>query len=145
MLFKSLIAVAAFSASFAMADETPTMVTISATSFSPEQSSAIVSDLSAYLTSLTAQPEYTSVASVLATAIPADELADIDELVTATTYPSWYTSLPDDAQAYLNSIGIAEASIINKDVAGAAPTAAPMLKYVGGAAGIVAAGAAALL
>ncbi|MCJ1230564.1 hypothetical protein MMC12_007238 [Toensbergia leucococca] len=128
--------------SFASADSSSAIIT----SISPAQSSQASKSLAAYLTSLTAQSKYTSVQSVLATAIPSSVLAEIEadpsdfaqEFVTGTStdLPAWYTDLPSDAQSYIASVGQAEISIATKVLGGAA---APRQT---GAQGMVVAGAA---
>ncbi|KAI9752877.1 MAG: hypothetical protein M4579_005444 [Chaenotheca gracillima] len=116
------------------------------TSISPDQSSKIESDLSTYLTHLTAQPEFTSVALVLQTAVPFSVLQDLEadpqgyyeSIITGTATPSWIAALPTDAQKYLESVGSAEIALATKDLGNAAPQPTGALKLAGAAvAGVV--------
>lgn len=90
------------------------------------------------------QPAYTSNAAVLATAIPSSDLeqiaADPTDFLSqfASSTPAWYSNLPSSVQSYYKSIGSAEASIINQDVKGPAPTVGPKGKVVVAAVGMVA-------
>jgi hypothetical protein len=110
-----------------------------------------VSDASNYLTSVTAQPEFSAFTSVIGSIVPESELPDnfldtaaANSLATAT--PTWWTKLPTSAQAYYTSIIADQLSIVSKDFKGpAAPTAAPMMKAAGVAAAGALAGAAMLL
>ena len=85
----------------------------------------ISSDYAAYLTSVIAQPAYTSAVKEMVTAsdVPA-ELVDAantnpielaQAFLTATATPSWYPGLPSDLQAYVSSIANAGATIAAKD------------------------------
>ena len=65
--------------------------------------------------------------------------AYLESFATATAFPSYIAALPSDVRSYLSSVGVAEASIISKDLpAAAAPTGRPA-KLMGGmaAAGVV--------
>lgn len=90
----------------------------------------IQSDIGAYVSSLAAQPAFTSVQSVLATGLPKSIFDDPSAnpagfLATATALPSYFTALPSDVLSYLRSVGLAEISIVTKDLgAGGASTAA---------------------
>lgn len=64
--------------------------------------------------------------------------------MTETATPSWYSAIPTSYQNYLSSVGVAEASIVSKDVTGPAPTTAPGVKVVGAALAVGAAGLALL-
>ncbi len=126
-------------------------------SFSPAdsarpQATHILNDLESYFSSLTQQPEYTSVLAALQSAIPSSVLEQINvdpsdylqSILTETATPTWYSAIPTSYQNYLSSVGVAEASIISKDAKGPAPTNAPGVKAVGAALALGAAGLALL-
>ncbi|KAK0514423.1 hypothetical protein JMJ35_003040 [Cladonia borealis] len=100
------------------------------TTISPAQETKAIKDLSAYLTSLTAQPAYTAAAAAFASAVPSDVQSEIENdpdaylqsVLTETALPSWFSALPTSALAYFSSVGQAEISIISKDAKGPAPT-----------------------
>ena len=112
----------------------------------------ILHDLESYLSSLTSQPEYTSVLDALESAIPESVLQEIEadpsdylnSVITGTATPSWYSAIPTSYQNYLSSVGVVEASIVSKDATGPAPTKAPGAKVVGAALAVGAAGLALL-
>ena len=70
---------------------------------------------------------FTSAFSVLATAVPASDVAKaaadpsgyLQSALTATATPSWYSALPTQYQSYFESIGSAQLSIVNAATAGA--------------------------
>ncbi|QDS69462.1 hypothetical protein FKW77_006168 [Venturia effusa] len=86
----------------------------------PTQSSI----LSSFFASLTAQPAYTSIAAVIATALPDSIVASIEAAATATTgegngpggflfatgtqnvltTQGWFTALPSDVKSYVSSV-----------------------------------------
>ncbi|MCJ1395774.1 hypothetical protein MMC18_008660 [Xylographa bjoerkii] len=111
-------------------------------SVTPAQASNIVADVINYIASVEAQPQYTCVQSVLATAVPASASFNLVSFLpyfqTASPFPPWFAGLPTDVQSYINSIAAAETSIANKDLKAAAPQATVGLKLVGG---VLAAGA----
>ena len=97
----------------------------------------------AYQTSLAEDRAFSSVASVLATALPPmvlEEIRDdpdafLSDMATATALPAYITGLPSDVRDYLSSVAAAEASIISKDLsAAAAPVAAAAAPTTGRAA-----------
>ena len=112
----------------------------------------VLDSLSKYLTSITAQPEYSSAQQALASAIPASILTEIEgdpsdylsSVLAGGTLPSWYTALPTSYQNYFSSIGAAEESIVSKGSQGPAPTQGPRAKVVGAAMAVGAAGLALL-
>ncbi|MCJ1291892.1 hypothetical protein MMC34_003440 [Xylographa carneopallida] len=113
---------------------------------SPAQASHISADIASYLSTLTTQPGWVSAVSVLATAIPSSDYSNglsayLQQVVTATALPSWYTAMPSDVQSIFSSVGAAEVSIVTKDLAAAAPQPTAALKVMGG---MLAAGAAGL-
>lgn len=87
------------------------------------------SKLSSFFASLTAQPAYTSIASVVATAIPDSLIESIEDSLTATTpaapggflfgtgtqnvltTQSWFTALPSEVKGYFSSV-VAEEKVI---------------------------------
>ncbi|MCJ1251884.1 hypothetical protein MMC30_009122 [Trapelia coarctata] len=112
---------------------------IATISVNPSQSSKIQADASSYFSSLYAQPQWTSVISVLATGLPESEIESITAdpanffvlLATATALPPAYKSLPSDVQSYLSSVGAAEASIVNKDTGNDAAPSGIAMKAAG--------------
>ncbi|KAE9970607.1 hypothetical protein BLS_001967 [Venturia inaequalis] len=96
----------------------------------PSQLSAAVSRISAYQTSLTAQSQYTSVGSIIASAIDKNDNAGVEATTTvwepATTYfgvpsgASWYSGLPADVKGYLSSVASVESRLATGN--GACPT-----------------------
>ncbi|KAF2093178.1 hypothetical protein NA57DRAFT_61698 [Rhizodiscina lignyota] len=116
----------------------------------------LLSDLSTWATSVTAQPEYSAFLSALSTAVPKSEFEELtatnvdigvlSSLATAESTPTWWTKLPTSVQQYYTSLHAEELSIYTKDLSGpAAPTALPVLKAAGVAAAGALAGAALLL
>ena len=83
---------------------------------------------------------------MLQTALPSSVLSDIEadpsdffnSIVTATATPDWYSAIPTSYQSYFSSIGAAEASIVNEDAKGPAPTNGVKLAGMAVAAGGVA-------
>ncbi|KAK4965248.1 hypothetical protein LTR66_012157 [Elasticomyces elasticus] len=127
------------------------VVTISS-SLSPQQVSQISHDLSAYLTSVTAQPQYTSNVAALSSALPSSVANDYDALTalaTVTSAPAWFTAMPTEVQNYWVSVGNAEVDIVASAVrssAGGSVAAGARLTGVKGAVGVAAViGAAAVL
>ncbi|TID23611.1 hypothetical protein E6O75_ATG03247 [Venturia nashicola] len=85
--------------------------------------------LSSFFASLTAQPAYTSIASVIATAIPDSLIESIEDSATATpgqpggfffgtgtqnvlTTQAWFTSLPNEVKGYFSSVAAEEKVIL---------------------------------
>ncbi|KAK3079332.1 hypothetical protein LTS18_005126 [Coniosporium uncinatum] len=107
--------------------------------------SRLASDLSTFLTSLTADPAYASQTSVLYEALPSSLRADIDsdvnnaveQLATQTAAPSWFSALPTENSNYWVSVANEEIAIATKAIEGVAARPTGYLK----AAGVVAAGA----
>ena len=107
-----------------------------------------MNDLSAYLTSVVAQPAYTAAVDALASAVPTDIQSEflndpegyVQSAFTNPAVPSWFTAIPTSVQAYFSSMGQAEASILSKDAKGPAPTNAVRV-----AGAVMAAGGAALV
>ncbi|MCJ1401523.1 hypothetical protein MMC11_004737 [Xylographa trunciseda] len=105
-------------------------VNIATVTANPSQESHIESDAASYFSSLFAQPQFTSVVSVMYTGVPQDAFdsftADPSDffimLATETAAPAYIQALPTDVQSYLSSVGAAEASIIVKDTSDAKST-----------------------
>ncbi|MCJ1483398.1 hypothetical protein MMC06_003565 [Schaereria dolodes] len=104
---------------------------------SPSQWSAAISDVNNYLATLTTAPAYTSVQSVLSTAITGNALSEVEILfqnhnsisniafVPGNQLESAIDALPTDVQNYISSVANAEVSIFSKDginEGGARPT-----------------------
>ena len=101
----------------------------------------INSDTSNYLSSLAAQPNWSSISSVLATAsnfppilatsYPAsDAVSFLNAIITGT--PAYMGALPTGVQSWISSVASAEASIINKDAtANAAQPTGRMVAVMG--------------
>lgn len=87
-----------------------------------------VEDVEAYISSLIAEPEVSSVFSVLMTAVPtsvqeAFETAPVvffENLITATALPSWVTDIPAPLQSDIGSVVNKGLSIIAADLEGTA-------------------------
>jgi len=114
-----------------------------------EQKTTIINALSTYITHLTAQPEFTSIASVLQTALPASVVSELktksgplngvlptgtDALQTA----SWFQALPSDVKSYFSSAASQENRLAQ---ASGNAAGAPERGAVGGVAGVVGAAA----
>jgi len=106
-----------------MGTSIPTAITDSS------QLSAAISRISAYQTSLTAQSQYTSVGSVIASVISANEGGG--EATTTVVHPTttyygvptsatWYSALPADVKGYLQSVASMESKLATGN--GAVPT-----------------------
>ena len=112
----------------------------------------VIDALSKYLTSVTAQPEFSSAYQALTSAMPASLLSEIQEdpsdylssALAGGTQPSWLAALPTSYLSYFSSIGAAEQSIVSKGSEGPAPTQGPRVKVVGAAMAVGAAGLALL-
>lgn len=85
---------------------------------------AVVAD--SFIASVTAAPQFSSIVSVLATAIPitAEEaIANNPEafllgMVRGSSLPSWATSLPPSVEKYIESVAEDAAKIVTSDFAG---------------------------
>ncbi|MCJ1382346.1 hypothetical protein MMC17_005459 [Xylographa soralifera] len=124
MQTKLFLAGALFSAITAVSAASVNIATVTA---NPSQQTRIESDAASYFSSLFAQPQFTSVVSVMYTGVPIDVFdsftADPSDffqmLATETAEPAYIQALPTDVQSYLSSVGAAEASIIVKDTSDA--------------------------
>jgi hypothetical protein len=102
--------------------------------------SAAISRLSTFQTHLTAQPQFTSVAQVLETAIPDSE---IDSLAAGTgamgpyTTASWYSALPGDVKSYLSSVTSAELKLATATGNAGAPRVTGMVGMGVGVVGVL--------
>ncbi|TLD38412.1 hypothetical protein E2P81_ATG00955 [Venturia nashicola] len=80
----------------------------------PSHLSAAISRISAYQTSLTAQPHYASIANIVASAMSKQDLANTNATTTvwepATTYfgvptgAEWWSEVPEGARAFFSSV-----------------------------------------
>lgn len=118
----------------------------------PAVPTQVLDSLSKYLTSVTAQPDFSSAYQALTSAIPASVLTEIEQdptdylssVLAGGTEPSWLAALPTSYLSYFSSIGAAEQSIVSKGSEGPAPTQGPRVKVVGAAMAVGAAGLALL-
>lgn len=96
---------------------------------------------------MTTDPAYIEAEAAFTSAIPSSVYAQLEadptdflqNILTGTAPPDWYSAVPTSAQSVLQSVGSAEISIVTKEATGPAPT---NVAKVAGAA--LAAGAAAL-
>lgn len=112
-----------------MGTSIPTAITESS------QLSAAISRISAYQTSLIAQPQYTSVGNIIASAINKNDGGNVAATTTvwepATTYfgvptgASWYSVLPEGVKGYLQSVASVESQLATGN--GAVPTGVGMV------------------
>lgn len=86
------------------------------------QETQAIDDLAAYVTSITAEPQFTSVVAALAQAVPTSVLSRLEEapesyiLELATgTAPSIFTALPTGVYEYFASVGEQALSILEQD------------------------------
>lgn len=105
---------------------TPAYSTPALSTPNPSQASR----LSSFFASLTAQPAYSSIASVIATAMPDSLIESIEDSASATTAPnapggflfgtgtqnvlttqSWFTALPSEVKGYFSSV-VAQEKVI---------------------------------
>ncbi|CAF9942074.1 hypothetical protein IMSHALPRED_003191 [Imshaugia aleurites] len=121
------------------------------TSLTGPEASTISSSLSAYYTSVTAQPSWSSAVAAFTSALPSSVLTELGDdpgsyvqsVITATTTQPWYTNVPASYQRYFSSIAAQEKSIVSSVVAkGPAPTnaarvAGAVLAAAGGVALVV--------
>jgi hypothetical protein len=94
------------------------------------QASSALSRVSTYQTYLTAQPEFTSVAQVLETAIPDSEFQSLAEgtgNLPPYTTASWYSALPSDVKSYLSSVTSEEMRLASATGNAAAPRVTGMV------------------
>jgi len=92
----------------------------------PPEASSMQSKLYTFFTSLQSQPKFTSVRSVMASAMPASVK---QEFATATSPPivesmAWFSSLPQDVREYVSSMDGALSSIAGPPPGGAPPASA---------------------
>ena len=106
-----------------------------------QQETKAIDDLAAYVTSITAQPQFTSAVAALEAAIPKSVISELEEapesyiLALATgTEPAYLAALPTGVLDYVASVGEQALSILEQDTglsavpAGLIPTAvAPAL------------------
>ncbi|KAF2259915.1 hypothetical protein CC78DRAFT_620663 [Lojkania enalia] len=163
MQFKSLLAFAlagAATADFAIITTTE-FYTATYTSFTrvadynswvESKASVASSAVSTYLTSVTAQPEYTSYVNALSEFVATrSDAPDVDVIMattTTTTYtsvPAWFQALPSDVKDYIEEVQDEQFAIVESVVndSGAMPTGAA--KVVGGVVAAAAAAGAALM
>ncbi|MCJ1256024.1 hypothetical protein MMC24_003843 [Lignoscripta atroalba] len=104
------------------------------TELTPEQTAQVDANLAPYYSSLTAQPAYTSVLSVLSTALPGPvysyvEAAIFKDLKAAASVPTlpasgvtkYLNTLPTDVKNYISSVANDVIAIESKVVSGEAP------------------------
>ncbi|KAA6408090.1 MAG: hypothetical protein FRX48_07831 [Lasallia pustulata] len=127
MQTKSLLALLLLSAAPTITASGTTSQTVTKTvtttvAMSPSQSSAIDSALHSYYTSLTAQKAWTSVTSVLHTALPTSDRTDtLTVFDPAITTQAWYSALPSDETKYIASVINEEQRIMSKGGAAGRP------------------------
>jgi hypothetical protein len=89
------------------------------------QMNEIRTKLYTYYSSLTAQPQFTSVESVLATAVPDSIQQQLGQggglMPKGFSTASWYSALPQDVKQYISSAGHDVATIVSGADAGATP------------------------
>ena len=80
-------------------------------------------DLAAYVTSITAQPEFSAAVAALETAVPLSAVAAIGEnpeefiMELATgSLPPWFSAIPTSVVGYIESIGEQAVSLVEADV-----------------------------
>ncbi|KAL8804566.1 MAG: hypothetical protein Q9182_002481 [Xanthomendoza sp. 2 TL-2023] len=90
---------------------------------SPARATSIAAAADSFIASLTAAPEYSSVLSVLATAIPVTAQAEIAnnpeqfllDLLSGSPPPAWATALPPSVAEYVESVEGAAAQVVTSD------------------------------
>ena len=101
------------------------------------QETQAIDDLASYVTSITAQPQFTVAVNALEAAIPSSVLSKIEdapesfllEVATGTAATAYFSAVPTDVLDYVNSVGEQAISILEKDTgltevpAGLFPTA----------------------
>lgn len=100
-------------------------VEISGLQFLIKQATSIAAVADSFIASLTAAPEFSSVISVLATAIPVTAQEAIEDdptdfvlgLIQGSPPPSWATALPPSVEEYLVSVAEDAANIVTSDFA----------------------------
>ncbi|MCJ1462501.1 hypothetical protein MMC07_001103 [Pseudocyphellaria aurata] len=101
---------------------------------SPAQTSKAIYDLRVYLSSLTAAPQWSSYSAVIQTAFNTRTFDYVnDPLSDLTTRPA-FTAMPKNVQDYVISVNKATASIVSKDLSGAAPRPTGAVMAAGAAA-----------
>ena len=86
--------------------------------------SAIAEDLASFVTSVTAQPEFSNAVSVLGTAVPsavvdavsADPQGLIMSLATASSPAAWIEAIPTSVINYVSSIGAEAVSLVEAEL-----------------------------
>jgi hypothetical protein len=91
---------------------------------------SIASKLSSYEAHVTTEAQFSSVISVMSTAIPASvsSLMEVNpKAVLSANFEteSWYSAIPSDAKNYMSSVERAEASIMTNTKNGAVETGVP--------------------
>ncbi|KAL9607498.1 MAG: hypothetical protein Q9167_007591 [Letrouitia subvulpina] len=90
----------------------------------PSQATDLANGIDSFVASITADPRFPSVASVLATAVPPSLLANPDpraaeayllSLITATSLPSWLTNLPPSVTNYILNLGEGAQGLLKSD------------------------------
>ncbi|KAI4234148.1 MAG: hypothetical protein LQ349_003975 [Xanthoria aureola] len=87
----------------------------------PAEATSLASIANGYIASVTAAPEFSSVLSVLATAIPITAQAEIAadpqgyllDIIQGSPPPAWATALPPSVQDYVESLGQNAAQIVS--------------------------------
>ncbi|KAI4227642.1 MAG: hypothetical protein L6R36_002277 [Xanthoria steineri] len=87
----------------------------------PAEATSLASIADGYIASVTAAPEFSSVVSVLATAIPITAQAEIAadpqgyllDIIQGSPPPAWATALPPSVQDYVESLGQNAAQIVS--------------------------------
>ncbi|KAL8966289.1 MAG: hypothetical protein Q9183_003436 [Haloplaca sp. 2 TL-2023] len=90
------------------------------------QATSIAGAADSFIASVTAAPEYSSVLSVLATAIPATAQADIGadpsgyvlDILRGSPAPAWASSLPPSVGEYVESLARDAAEVVTEDFGG---------------------------
>ncbi|KAL8870691.1 MAG: hypothetical protein Q9174_003323 [Haloplaca sp. 1 TL-2023] len=90
------------------------------------QATSIAAAADSFIASVTAAPEYSSVLSVLATAIPATAQAAIGadpsgyvlDIIRGSPPPAWATSLPPSIGEYIESLARDAAEVVTEDFGG---------------------------
>ncbi|KAG8528261.1 uncharacterized protein KY384_007178 [Bacidia gigantensis] len=110
-----------------------------------------------YYSSIVTEPAYSSAVQAVVTALPESDIDSVIaspteyflSLATATAPPAWFTALPTTYQQYFSSVEAKQLGIVSSatasEGAGARQTAAPMVKKVVGAAGVIVGAGVALL
>ncbi|KAI4165622.1 MAG: hypothetical protein LQ342_000564 [Letrouitia transgressa] len=90
----------------------------------PSQATDLANGIDSFIASVTADPRFSSVASVLATAVPPYLLANPNpsaaeayllSILTATSLPSWITALPPSVTSYVIELGQGAEGLLKSD------------------------------